>query len=80
MLDHCESKEVLIKQVELLKKCIEEHKYYLSEKIGVDVGWDFAEQDFLFKYGKGFFIAWRAMYCSLACPFREDCTIGKHYC
>ena len=24
---------------------IEEHKYFLSEKAGYDVGWEFAEQD-----------------------------------
>lgn len=24
---------------------IEQHKYFLSEKAGYDVGWDFAEQD-----------------------------------
>ena len=26
---------------------IERHKYFLSEKAGYDVGWDFAEQDWL---------------------------------
>ncbi|MGI9470247.1 MAG: hypothetical protein ACR2NZ_01860 [Rubripirellula sp.] len=30
---------------------IERHKYFLSERAGHDVGWDFAEQDWVSNYG-----------------------------
>lgn len=30
---------------------IEKHKYFLSEKAGHDVGWEFAEQDYRERYG-----------------------------
>ena len=33
---------------------IERHKYFLSEKAGCDVGWDFAEQDWEEKFGEQF--------------------------
>ena len=35
---------------------IERHKYFLSEKKGYDVGWDFAETDWEQQYGD----AWRS--------------------
>lgn len=31
---------------------IERHKYFLSEKAGYDVGWEFAEQDWRANYGE----------------------------
>ena len=34
------------------KKAIEEHKYYLSEKAGHDVGWKFAYDDWKKNYSK----------------------------
>ena len=34
---------------------IERHKYFLSEKKGYDVGWDFAQDDWESQYGE----AWR---------------------
>ena len=34
---------------------IERHKYFLSERMGYDVGWKFAEQDWVDKYAD----AWR---------------------
>lgn len=33
---------------------IERHKYFLSEKVGHDVGWEAAEQDWDSKYGEQF--------------------------
>jgi hypothetical protein len=79
MLDHCENKDCIIKQAELLRKCIEEDKYYLSEKAGYDVGWDFAQQHFIKTYFAGFAVVWRAVYCSQACPLRSGCYIATKY-
>ena len=33
---------------------IEKHKYFLSEKAGHDVGWEFAEQDWESKFAEQF--------------------------
>lgn len=38
---------------------IERHKYFLSEKAGHDVGWEFAEQDWESKYGAQFRVSHR---------------------
>jgi hypothetical protein len=80
MFSHCVNTDVITKQSELLKRCIEEEKWFLSEKAGFDVGFEAAEKSFILKYFKGFAATWRVIYCGLVCPLRHECIIGNKYC
>ena len=66
-------------QAEQLKRCIEEHKWYLSERAHHDVGWDEALQNFEQVYFQGFVAGFRVSYCGLVCPNRNFCSIGRRY-
>lgn len=84
-IDNCVSEDVFTVQAELIKKCIEEDKWYLSEqeskKLGhpVDVGWAAAEQHFYQTYLNGFAAGFRASFCGFVCPVRKRCNLAKKY-
>ena len=58
---------------------LEQHKYYMSQKVGHDVGWDVATADFNTNYMMGFAVGFRIAYCGLVCPRRCLCAIGQTY-
>jgi hypothetical protein len=60
---------------EKLRKAIDLHKYYLSEKAPGDVGFQFAEQDFMKKYLQKWAIDSRNNYCESICEHSHECTI-----
>ena len=75
----CHEPDFFQEQARILNRCIEEHKWYLSEKAHHDVGWDAATNSFCEKYLQGFAAGFRACYCGLVCPNRGQCEIGQHY-
>ena len=62
-----------------LRRCIEQHKWFLSEKAKHDVGWDAAQADFIQKFLPGFAAGFRASFCGLICQKRLFCAIGRKY-
>jgi hypothetical protein len=70
----CTNKDFFVIQAKILKKAIEENKWFLSEKEHRDVGWAVAEENFLQVYSSGFNAGYRACYCGLCCPIRNECT------
>ena len=77
--EHCVEPQFNHYQSAQLKRCIEEHKWYLSEKAHCDVGWEQAQQSFLKIYFQGFAAGFRVSYCGLVCPNRNFCIIGQRY-
>ena len=63
----------------LLEQCVDEHKWYLSERAHCDVGWDAALDSFCEKYFNGFAAGFRACYCGLVCENRQNCELAKRY-
>ena len=66
-------------QAKTLEACINENKYYLSEKAKRDVGWQEAENHFLNTYFNGFTAGFRASFCGLVCPHRKNCLQARNY-
>lgn len=79
MVAECVNREFFQIQAKMIRTCIEEDKWYLSEEVHSDIGWDRAEQHFLQRYMPGFAAGFRATYCGLLCPYRQGCEIGRHY-
>jgi hypothetical protein len=75
----CESDSFFTVQAQSIQKCIEEHKWFLSEKAGHDVGWVEAEENFLDTYFMGFAAGFRASYCGSVCSLRHECEMAKKY-
>ena len=66
-------------QTACLRRCIEQHKWFMSEKAHYDVGWEAAQADFTETYLNGFAAGFRACYCGSICPKRTVCAIGQKY-
>ena len=79
MFNHCVEPHFFQSQAEYLRKCIEEHKWYLSERAHKDVGWEVAQKDFLDVFFQGFTAGFRASYCGMVCKHRDNCVIGVKY-
>jgi hypothetical protein len=79
MLAGCKNPDFFVQQAELVRKCIAEHKWYLSEKAGHDVGWSYAEQHFARTYLQGFAIGFRAAFCGLVCFQRAICKLSHYF-
>ena len=75
----CQDPQFFQTQAAILTRCVNEHKWYLSEKAHRDVGWDAALDSFCEKYFQGFAAGFRAAYCGLFCPNRGNCEIGSKY-
>ena len=76
---HCVNQEVFTYQASVIKKSIEEDKWYLSEQAGHDVGWEAAKEHFFNTYSMGFAAGFRASFCGLVCPKRFHCAIASKY-
>lgn len=50
---------------------INKHKWYLSQRHGFDVGWDFAEKDFLNNHLNAWATGYKVAYCKHVC---RECT------
>lgn len=72
----CTNSDFFADQARILRRSIEEDKWYLSEQEGHDVGWKAAEEHFFRTYFSGFAAGFRACYCSLTCPIRNNCTLS----
>jgi hypothetical protein len=79
MLTACRNPDFIAQQAELVRKCIMEHKWYLSEKAGHDVGWTYAEHHFVRTYLPGFAVGFRATFCGLVCFRRAICPLNHRY-
>ena len=75
----CENKQFFVVQAEILKKAIEEEKWYLSESERRDVGWEAAEEHFISTISSGFMAGFRVAYCSLICPLKDTCEIARKW-
>jgi hypothetical protein len=75
----CDNKDFFVVQAKIIHNAIDEDKWYLSEQEYHDVGWDVAEKHFLLTYFSGFAAGFRASYCSLVCPFRQDCLQAERW-
>jgi hypothetical protein len=51
-------------------------KYYLSEKARHDVGWSFAERNFIEHYLDTWAAGFKAAYCGHVCPDRNACELN----
>lgn len=69
----CTNQEVFTLQAQIMKTCIEEDKWFLSEKCNPphDVGWEAAQEHFAKTHANGFATGFRACYCALVCPNRK---------
>jgi hypothetical protein len=61
-------------QLDIMKKSIDENKWYLSEKAMCDIGYSEAEKDFLEKYMELVAVRFRRKYCGEQCEDRHDCN------
>jgi hypothetical protein len=71
-----ELEKILSSEIPALKSQIEKHKYYLSIKEKRDVGYDYAEKDFLKNHLNPWATGFRDCYCRFVCSnytcLRED--------
>jgi hypothetical protein len=79
MVAICHNKDFFLKQADVIRRCIEEDKWYLSEKAGRDVGWEAAYDHFMKTFVAGFAAGFRACYCGMICPMRQQCCTGQKY-
>ena len=63
-------------QVELLRRCIDENKWYLSQKAGFDVGRPVAEADFVRNHANRVAADFRREFCQTRCTGRELCRLA----
>jgi hypothetical protein len=60
-------KELLRTEIPNLQMEIDKHKYYLSQKLNVDVGVQFAERDYLSNYLEPWATGYKECFCSNVC-------------
>jgi hypothetical protein len=63
-------------QVERLRCCIDENKWYLSQKAGYDVGHGVAEVDFVHNHADRVAAEFRLDFCRWRCVRRAACRIA----
>ena len=68
-------KELLKAEREDLTDEINKHKYYMSQRHNFDVGWDFAERDFLLNHLNSWAEGYKKCYCSCVC--QEECEYRR---
>jgi hypothetical protein len=62
-----------------LLRAIEEDKWYLSERAGYDVGWDYAKKHFAENFLHGFSVGYRREFCEKRCDYRLTCGLYQRY-
>ncbi|MDE0838094.1 MAG: hypothetical protein OSB41_03480 [Kiritimatiellae bacterium] len=62
-----------------LLRAIEEDKWYLSERAGHDVGWDYAKKHFVENFLLGFSQHYRSTFCEQRCDYRLSCQLYQRY-
>jgi len=67
----------LMAQREHLRRAIEEHKWYLSERAGYDVGWEAAKNDFYRTHLDRVAQEFRVRYCRAYCVLKSDCSLVR---
>lgn len=65
--------ELLMAERPELKSEIMRHKYFKSIEQNKDVGYNWAERDFIENYLDSWAEGFRRCYCSLVCPERKEC-------
>lgn len=60
-------KELLRAEKLDLEEEIAKHKWYKSERYGFDVGWDFAEKDFMNNHLNAWAEGYKVCYCKHVC-------------
>lgn len=63
-------------QLRHLQHCIDENKWYLSEKAGRDVGPAVAEKDFVERHLDRVAADFRERYCRERCSGRQQCSLS----
>jgi hypothetical protein len=71
--------ELMKVQKDMIEKSINENKWYMSEKVGHDVGWTEAEIDFIIKHLTIVAKRFREKFCGDVCEFRDDCDWKKFF-
>ncbi len=66
-------KEFMAEQKVLLQKSLDDNKWFLSEKIGHDVGENTAQNDFMKNHLKRVAAQFREFFCGSRCPDSNDC-------
>lgn len=66
-----ELRRLLLEESNDLEEEINKHKWYLSERFRFDVGYDFAEKDFLANHLNSWAEGYKKCFCSCVC--KEDC-------
>jgi hypothetical protein len=79
MFDKCCNESFFKEQANVVRKAIDEDKWYLSERAGHDVGLRAAEEHFIENYLKGFAACYRILYCSRLCPDKQNCMLAQKY-
>lgn len=69
-------KELMNAERPALEREINTNKYYLSEKARHDVGWSFAEKDFMEHYLNTWAAGFKAAYCGYLCLDRDNCELN----
>lgn len=67
-------------QADQYRMAVDENKWYMSERLGRNVEWDEAEDDFLHNGYYGCAPKWRKEFCSYKCTHSEACKLGRHFC
>lgn len=67
-------------QVRQYRKAVNENKWFMGEKLGREVRWAEAEQDFLENGYYGNAEKWREEYCTGLCPHSSDCSLAQQFC
>jgi hypothetical protein len=75
----CTNSDFFVDQAKIIKKAIDEDKWFLSEREHRDVGWEKAEHHFIQTYFAGFTAGFRISYCSLICPNRYNCNEAEKW-
>lgn len=78
-IEHCSHIGRLVSDgMPIILAAIEENRYYLNEKNnGNDVGWEYAENDFMENF-EDWAAGFKATYCSFACPEGSDCSHQRY--
>lgn len=74
--DHCRAfTQFMAAQRVHIQGCLDEHKWYMSEAAGHDVGREAASRDFVERHLDRVAREFRAAFCFTACEQRNSCPV-----
>ncbi len=66
-------------QVMQYRAAVNENQWFMGEKLGREVSWAEAEQDFLKNGYYGCAEKWRTEYCTALCDHCTDCSLAQRF-